>query len=237
MAIPSPVGWASLVEEFRRQGYVTVPGFLTPEAAGALAEAVAASPERDPGHNPLTLGTMRFASNLFYGSPVLQAFLSSNSVVELVTTILGPDTWVRWDQAVWKHPGAPEFPMHQDNGYTNLPAEHLQLWVALTAATADDGGLVVVPGGHRQPLEHRWVGDHATADVSGPRVAIEAAAGDVIAFSSYLPHATTSNTSDHTRLAYVAEFLPLDVADPSVRLPHFVASRHGAPFGGFRDQG
>ena len=60
-----------------------------------------------------------------------------------------------------------------------------------------------------------------------------AAVGDVIAFSSRLPHETTPNQTDSVRLAYVAEYLPLADADPSVPAPHFVAFRGGHPDGAF----
>ncbi|MCU1497765.1 MAG: hypothetical protein JWM47_1718 [Acidimicrobiales bacterium] len=214
-------------QAFRADGFARLPGLVPPDELADLAAAVSSAPERDPGPNPLSLGNMRFASNLFYRSPALQRFLASPAVVEVVTALLGADVWVRWDQAVWKRPGAPAFPMHQDNGYTGLDVEHVQLWVALTAMTSDNGGLVVVPGAHRRPLDHRWVGDHVVTEAPGPEVLIDAQPGDAIVFSSFLPHATTPNTADRDRLAYVAEFLPLTVPDPGVPPPHLVVARDG----------
>lgn len=205
---------------FREHGFVRLPGLLGAHELTALREAIEAAPERDPGDNPLTLGPMRFASNLFYGSEAIQAFLGSAPVAELVEALVGPDSWVRWDQAVWKGPGGPEFPLHQDNGYTGLAAEHLQLWVALTPMTTAEGGLLVVPGAHRGALPHEWQGNHVRTEAPAPLVPLDAQAGDVIAFSSFLPHATAPNVTDRVRLAYVAEFLPWSVPDPSVALPH-----------------
>jgi ectoine hydroxylase-related dioxygenase (phytanoyl-CoA dioxygenase family) len=222
-------GRSGLVEAFRRDGYAIVPALVPPEAVGALRDAIEAAPERDPRPNPLSLGTMRFASNLFYGSPELQAFLTGSVVTEIVTALVGPDVWVRWDQAVWKRPGAPEFPLHQDNGYTGLGIEHLQLWVALTDSDAENGGLEVIPGGHRAPLDHRWEGGHVVTEHPGPRAPVAARPGDAVAFSSLLPHATAPNVSDRERLAYVAEFLPLDAADPSVATPHLQVVEGGRP--------
>ncbi|MFN8016882.1 MAG: phytanoyl-CoA dioxygenase family protein [Acidimicrobiales bacterium] len=230
--LPTTVeGRADLARAFERDGFVLVPGLLAPDEVHALREAIEAAPERDDGPNPLTLGTMRFASNLFYGSEPLQRFLVDPRVIALVTALLGPDAWVRWDQAVWKRPGAPEFPLHQDNGYTGLDAAHLQLWVALTDMDQGNGGLVVAPGCHLVDHPHRWQGNHVVIDEPLPTRALDARAGDVVAFSSRLPHATTPNRSDRDRLAYVAELLPLDVADPSVPWPHLVAVRDGHPVG------
>ena len=226
---------ASLARAFRADGFATIPSLVAADDLGSLTEALEQAPERDPSPNPLSLGTMRFASNLFYGSEVLQRFLSSSPVVSIVTELLGPEVWARWDQAVWKHDGAPEFPLHQDNGYTGLDAEHVQLWVALTAMDESNGGLVVVPGSHGSKLDHTWVGGHVVTHATGEPRTIDAAAGDAIVFSSYLPHATTPNRSGRDRLAYVAEFLPMTVADPSVAPPHFVVAEGGRPSGRWID--
>lgn len=216
---------------FLRDGFVRFPSLLDPPAVAAAIAALDGLTRDDPAENPLSLGAMHFASNAYRRCPELCELLRSPQVVELVGLLLGPDTWVRWDQAVWKHPGAPAFPLHQDNGYTGLEVEHLQVWFALTDADAANGGLRVVPGGHRTPLEHRWVGHHLATTATGDEVALDATAGDVIAFSSWLPHATAPNVATTTRLAYVAEFLPLGAPDPSVPRPHFIASERGRPSG------
>lgn len=226
---------ASLRARYRRDGYVHLRGFLGLGDVNSLSRAVERAPERDSEPSPLSVEAMRFRSNLLYGDEAIRAVLSSGPVVALACALRGPNLWVRWDQAVWKGPGAPEFPWHQDNGYTNLEAEHLQLWFALTPMSADNGGLTVCPGGHRHRLDHRWVGQHVEAEPPGPPKVIEAEVGDVVAFSSLLPHHTGANVTADTRLAYVAEFLPLDISDETVRGPHFVVARRGAPSPEFVD--
>lgn len=223
---------AELRDRFTRDGFVHLPGFCPASQVDELRRAVETARERVAEENPLSLETMRFRSNLFYDSEVLQRFLTSLPVVELVSALRGPDLWVRWDQAVWKGPDAPVFPWHQDNGYTGLAAEHLQLWVALTSMTPDNGGLAVWPGAHRRPAAHHWVGNHVELDVEsldGRPLDLDVAAGDVVAFSSFLPHATVRNRTAETRLAYVAEYLPLEVDDAGVPAPHLVACRGGRP--------
>ncbi|MFM7062936.1 MAG: phytanoyl-CoA dioxygenase family protein [Actinomycetes bacterium] len=227
----------TFAEEFSRNGYVLVPGLVTPAQVAALRHTLFTTPERDPEPNPLTLSTMRFASNLFYGSETLRDFLCSQSVVALTTALLGPDVWVRWDQAVWKGHGAPEFPWHQDNGYTGLPGMHLQLWVALTEMNETNGGLFVAPGGHTELAPHEQVGNHVVMPTPRSVKEIRAQPGDVVLFSSFLPHSTSLNSSGAERLAYVAEFLPLSEADLSVAPPHFVVARHGRPAPSFEDLG
>lgn len=223
---------------FREHGFTTLRGFVDPREVGALRDAVhRAADEDEVAGNPLTKGGMRFASNVFRESATLQAFLASDAVVDLVRQVCGDDMWVRWDQAVWKEHGAPHFPWHQDNGYTGLDAAHVQLWVALTAMDESNGGLLVAPGRHTKSLEHWAEGGHMATTPPPDVEAISADAGDVILFSSFLPHATTPNRSGASRLAYVAEFLPLAVADRSVPSPHYVVARGGTPRPAWTDLG
>ncbi len=221
-----------LFDAFTQVGCCLVPGAIPGDAVERLALALEDAPVSDD-ENPLSLGAMRFKSNVYRESTEVAGFLATAAITSLVAPLTGGSAWVRWDQAVWKRPGAPEFPLHQDNGYTNLDAEHVQIWVALTPMTRDNGGLYVVPGAHRSRLPHRWVGHHVVTDVAAPSVHLEAAAGDVVVFSSFLPHGTTPNTTTATRLAYVAEFLPLDAADDSVPPPHLVTVVDGRPHGRF----
>lgn len=216
-----------LASRFARDGYVVIRGLLSPPEVERLAAEIEQAPELEPGPNPLTLDTMRFASNLFYGSPALRHLLADPSILGPVREILGPEVWVRWDQAVWKGPGAPLFPWHQDNGYTELAAEHVQVWLAMTSMNADNGGLAVLPGAHLERFDHRWIGNHvecfspAEAERRGA-VCIDAEPGDAVIFSSFLPHATAPNCTQRTRLAYVAEYLPCSVDDPSILSDHFI---------------
>jgi ectoine hydroxylase-related dioxygenase (phytanoyl-CoA dioxygenase family) len=222
---------------FARDGYVVHRGLFSAAEAAALLDAVRAARGPEDEANELSTGAMRFLSNLYLRSEAVRQVLLDPRILAVVADVLGPDAWCRWDQAVAKGPGAGPFPWHQDNGYTRLDAEHLQVWVALTRSTAEGGGLWVEPGGHRaRGRDHRWVGSHAELlDEPAAPVAVDAEAGDVIAFSSFLPHHTSPNRGDRVRWTYVAEFLPLAEADPGVEGPRFVVLRDGRPAGTFED--
>jgi len=222
-------------DEWDRLGFVVLPGLLDQPDVAALLHAVRHAEPLDPRPNPLSSGAMEFRSNLFHRSAPIRTFLGDPRLVAVITALLGRDVWCRWDQAVSKRPGAGWFPWHQDNGYTQLDAVHLQLWVALTPSYRRNGGLLVAPGAHRQRLPHTWQGDHVVTEPGQPVVAIDAEPGDVVAFSSLLPHATGPNTSHEDRWAYVAEFLPLDAPDEAVAPPHLVVARDGQPSIGLED--
>jgi ectoine hydroxylase-related dioxygenase (phytanoyl-CoA dioxygenase family) len=219
---------------FHRDGYAVYRGVLDPGAVTRLRDCLEPFRART-ADNPLSTGGMQFASNVYRDSEELRALSCSPVVVAILDDLGHHDAWLRWDQAVWKAPAAPVFPWHQDNGYTQLGHEHLQLWIPLTEMRRENGGLLVLPGQHRERYDHRSVGGHVVARIDHDGIAVDASPGDIVAFSSYLPHMTGPNTTTETRLAYVAEFLPLDVADPSVEPMHWAVVDGGHACGEFRD--
>lgn len=195
-----------------------------------VIDLIEAADAVNPHHDQLNAGTMRFASNLLPCSTDLQAWVTQPVLLDLVCARLGPDVWIRWDQAVAKGPGAPLFPFHQDNGYSQVDFEHLQVWIGLSAADADNGGLWLVPGSHRRPWTHENVdGVVHVLEPTDDAICIPAEVGDVVLFSSHTVHATLPNVTDRLRWAYVVEYVSLDHADPHLSPPYFVAARGGAP--------
>ena len=220
---------SSPADAFARDGYVHLPGFLGPDEVAGLRSAIEAAGREREGASSLDDGAMTFYSLLFPLSAELQAFVTQPRLVDLVCPLLDDDAWVRWDQAVVKRAGAPTFPWHQDNGYSLLRAEHVQAWVALTDAGAEDGGLWVVPGSHTRDLTHHHRGAHvAVDDEPTDGIAVEARAGDLILFSSRLVHRTTPNTSGRDRWTYVIEYLGVHDLDPFLAPPYLVATRDRA---------
>jgi ectoine hydroxylase-related dioxygenase (phytanoyl-CoA dioxygenase family) len=179
---------------------------------------------------------MVFYSGLFFHSQAIQEFISQPRVVELLVPIIGPDFWVRWDQAVAKHPGADTFAWHQDNGYSLLHDGYYQLWVALSDMTLDNGGLWLDPGSHRRLLPHRTIGSHRVHDGTPQHpVFVGAQAGDVVVFSSLLLHSTTPNTTQQARWAYVVEYMSIHHFDPGAEPPYLEVARAGKPAPRFVD--
>lgn len=218
-------------DEFLERGYIVAPGFFSAAEMQELRTELEVTRPRTKGEDWLTTGNMVFRSNLYFRSQRLQDFVSQARLVDFLTPIVGPDIWLRWDQAVHKLPGGAEFPWHQDNAYNRLLVPHYQLWIAVTPIRRDNGGLWLDPGSHRRGfLPHRYLGHFAVCE--GPPlnpVLLEADAGDVILFSSLLLHYTSPNVSDRARWAYVVEYVPLDDFDPYISSPYFIVARDGRP--------
>lgn len=219
----------TLLAEFNTQGYVISKGLFSPAEAQALIKEIQAAETID-GISALNKGTMTFYSGVYAKSQALQARISQPRVIDFLQQFIGPDFWVRWDQAVAKGPGSGTFPWHQDNAYNSLQDQHYQLWIALTHTTADNGGLWIVPGSHHQALPHKKMGNHRvyTGQPQNP-VMIEAEPGDVILFSSFTLHSTAPNITQADRWAYVIEYMSLDDYDPGVKAPYFIVARDGQP--------
>lgn len=215
--------------EFETQGYTICRNFFSKEEVAELYEALRQTP--DDGDGTLSKTNMKFHSNTFYDSPYLQAFISQEKIVNFIKEFIGPNIWVRWDQAVEKRAGGEEFPWHQDNGYSSTKEVYYQFWVAITDMTQENGGLWIQPGSHKHGvLPHEMIDAHLVCDtkISEP-VFIEAKPGDVVLFSSMTLHRTLPNISNASRWAYVIEYMSLDYYDPFIEPPYFIAARNGEP--------
>jgi hypothetical protein len=204
---------------------------LTPAEVSTLRVAIDEASAHIEGDSSLDRPAMTFHSLLFPHSTQLRQFLSDQSTLDLVRPMLGGDLWVRWDQAVVKGAGAPTFPWHQDNGYSLLVDEHVQMWISLTDVELDRGALWVVPGSHRMAIEHDLVDGHAVVRDTQfeTEIPITTTVGDVVLFSSRTLHRTTPNTTEDDRWTYVAEYLALGDFDPFVHPPYFQVARRGRP--------
>ncbi|HEY9630745.1 MAG TPA: phytanoyl-CoA dioxygenase family protein [Coleofasciculaceae cyanobacterium] len=224
---------SALKEEFEAKGFVILRDFFSNPEILDLLEEIRSTPNSSQVE-PLTRGAMTFYSNVFFSNKRIQEFISQQRIVDVLNEISGSDTWVRWDQAVAKGPGADTFPWHQDNGYNKLKDGHYQFWIALTEMTADNGGLCLQPGSHKKRLPHKKVGHEEVYDgVPESPILVEAKPGDVVLFSSFLLHSTTPNITQNTRWAYVIEYMSLDHYDPTLKPPYFVVSQEGKSCSGF----
>ena len=101
---------------------------------------------------------------------------------------------------------------HQDGCFlASEPKPVIGFWIALEDATLENGCLWVVPGGHRQGLEKRYI-RNANDDLFfkplsnrplelEPAIPLEVPAGTVVALHGHLPHRSLANRSSRSRCA------------------------------------
>jgi ectoine hydroxylase-related dioxygenase (phytanoyl-CoA dioxygenase family) len=227
-------GDVDLAARFRAQGYVRLDGFFSPDEISKLEREIASAAALAEGESSLDRGGLTFDENVFLRSPYVRDFISQEKIVDVLSQVIGPGFFVRWDQCVRKVPGGAQFAWHQDNAYSRLRDEHYQFWIALTESTRENGGLSLQSVSTRERLPHSWVGNHLVCTVkAGEEVSIDAVQGDVVVFSSFVLHHTGPNETDADRVAYVVEYMSLDSYDPLLRPPYFVVAEDGERSGRF----
>lgn len=223
--------------DFAEQGYALFPGALAGEALALLRDECDAFVAREDARMDAlgvdTIGISHrgkryFANECQRVAPVLRRMLFSETMADVCRATLGDTAYFFFDQYVVKGPeGGLPFSWHQDSGYVvgnGGPADHapyVTCWCPLDDATVENGTVRLIPGSHRngilphdrQPGSNDLVG--APADVEG--VVVEAKAGDIVAFSSLLLHATGANRTERPRRVYLAQYTSEAMLNPGTK--------------------
>jgi hypothetical protein len=217
-----------LQQEYNEKGFVLIRNFFSPAEIQDLIQEIQKTSSEHVSTDQLNLGSLKFNSLIMHKSQKLREFISQPKVVNLISQFIGPDFWVRWDQAVEKGPGAGTFPWHTDNSYSRLKDPHCQFWISLTKMTKDNGGIWMIPGSYKKHHEHKKEGCHTVAvcDDSNAEF-ISAEIGDVVIFNSFTLHSTTPNITQESRWAYVVEYMNIKHIDPYIAKPHLIIARNG----------
>ncbi|MEO0996620.1 MAG: phytanoyl-CoA dioxygenase family protein [Pseudomonadota bacterium] len=131
--------------------------------------------------------------------------LAHAALVTVLQDIIGPNVKCAQSMLFVKQPGKPGQAWHQDEYF--IPTRDRSLagaWIALDAATADNGCLRVLPGSHRPGVLYptRQHGNpeydgapeaYGYPDDPGDEIAVELAPGDVLFFNGYLLHSSRRN--------------------------------------------
>ena len=101
---------------------------------------------------------MRKISHFIQWDARLHRIATHPRLLALVERLIEAQPGIFEDKALIKPPRVGrEKPWHQDHAYWNLPldAHVVTVWIALDAATVDNGCLYVIPGSHREgPVVH-----------------------------------------------------------------------------------
>jgi ectoine hydroxylase-related dioxygenase (phytanoyl-CoA dioxygenase family) len=213
---------SSIVADYRRDGYAVLPNVVpTPllDAAEAVLDDREHSWERQLQRLPAGrswishAGEVTFTARLAGTEPILRRLLACDALVQFRDSVVGPSVRLYFDQAVYKKAGCEQVvPWHQDDGYNpKIPSDYVTFWLAVTDTTVANGTIRFQPGRHREGPRPHWrtSGGYLVCEAGADGgVAVELQRGDVVAFSSLLPHATGPNTTAHIRKAYIATCVP-----------------------------
>jgi ectoine hydroxylase-related dioxygenase (phytanoyl-CoA dioxygenase family) len=224
-------------QRFKKEGYVLIKNFFSTEEIATLIADIRETSDKKTEADILDVGNLQFHALLMHKSEKLRQFISQPKVVDFLKIFMGPDIWVRWDQAVEKRPGAGTFPWHTDNSYSGITDPHFQFWISLTKMTKENGGIWLKPGSHKKKFKHINDGHHTVAEDDGSEeIFIDAEIGDIVLFSSKLLHSTTPNTTQESRWAYVIEYMKVGHVDPFIEPPYLKIAKNGQPALRYVDQ-
>jgi ectoine hydroxylase-related dioxygenase (phytanoyl-CoA dioxygenase family) len=133
-------------------------------------------------------------------------------ILDMVSQLLGPNL-VMWAMHFWyKEPhNGKRLPWHQDAHYWPIePKKNVSIWIALSRTFRENGCLRIIPGSHRELIEHRPLNDPTSGFSQGltaeavdesKAVDLEMQPGEAVLFDEGTFHGSNANTSDVARLA------------------------------------
>ncbi len=139
-------------------------------------------------------------------------------VTDVVSALLEqPNIDCFQSQFIFKNPGVIGQPWHQDSYYFRFDRQpQVGVWLALSAATIENGCLWVIPGSHREgrifehipdrrPAANRGYMEIVNQDTSA-QIPVLMDPGDVLFFHSYLMHRSSDNVASARRTAMVYHY-------------------------------
>jgi ectoine hydroxylase-related dioxygenase (phytanoyl-CoA dioxygenase family) len=150
-----------LVESFRRDGFVVVPGLLSADErrryGAAVDEAVG---RRSSGDRRTLAEKSRYeqsfiqCQNLWEDSEGVRPLTFHPLLAETAARLLGVGAVRLWhDQALYKEPGGRETDPHQDQPYWPIvETDTITAWIPFDGSTLETGAMGYMPGSHRLGL-------------------------------------------------------------------------------------
>lgn len=256
---------ATLVQEFERKGYATVPGLFSPEEVAEYREhymelrAAGSYPGDSAGvdvtsNDPLK----RYPRMIHMHRWDRKSFnwIIEPRIAHWLTAFLGQEPYAVQTMLYFKPAGARGQALHQDQHYLRVqPGTCMAAWLALDDCDEENGCLQVVPGTHDLPLLCTVEADttQSFTDVTVPipegmsPEPVTMKAGDVLFFNGQLIHGSFPNTTqDRFRRSLIGHYIVGDAEKvakfyhPALRMDGTPAeldiSEHGGPCGVWVDQ-
>lgn len=202
------------IEHYNRDGYVT-PNFRLPDD---VVDDIRQAHSRLVGQHP---EFSDYCSALLAYDTWYLTVARMPEILDLVAQVIGEDVAL-WNSSFFAKPAkvGTKTPWHQDGEYWPIePLATCTVWIALDAATPENGCLQVIPGSHRS----RELAKHNQNDAGGLALSLELDSsqfdeaeavdivlepGQVSLHDVYLYHGSEPNHSDQSRRGMTLRFMP-----------------------------
>jgi ectoine hydroxylase-related dioxygenase (phytanoyl-CoA dioxygenase family) len=204
----------SEIEHYHQAGYV-IPDFRLPDDT---LDAIRAAHDRLLAKHP---EFRDYCSCLLQYDTSFLNFARQPAILEMVEQVLGPN-FALWNSSFFAKPArdGKRTPWHQDGEYWPIrPLATCTVWIAVDAATRENGCLRVIKGSHKERKLRR----HRTVEATDvtlnqelqpdeydetKAVDLELAPGQVSLHDVFLLHGSEANTSDKPRRGMTLRFMP-----------------------------
>ena len=147
---------------------------------------------------------------------IFNKFIKRDDLLNIVEDILGENIDCFLSQFIFKNPGAWGQPWHQDSSYFPFDrAPQVGAWLATSAATKENGCLVILPGSHKEVIHEHLSDDRPGSNYGYTEIKdhdfkkempLFLNTGDLLLFHSFLMHKSYDNKSNNRRTAMVYHF-------------------------------
>jgi ectoine hydroxylase-related dioxygenase (phytanoyl-CoA dioxygenase family) len=238
-----------LVEDFRRDGFVVVPGLLSADELRRYGAAVDEAVGTRSSHDARALAEKsRYeqsfiqCQNLWEDCPDVRPLSFHPRIAGTAARLLGIDAVRLWhDQALYKEPGGRETDPHQDQPYWPIVETNtITAWIPFDGSTLDNGAMGYLPGSHRlgvREFVNIFFGEPedplARSELAGIEpVWVEVPAGSVAFHHGLTFHLARPNATGTVRRVHTAIFFADGSTRGEGRFPHPSVERAGIPLGG-----
>ncbi|WP_454633450.1 phytanoyl-CoA dioxygenase family protein [Bradyrhizobium cenepequi] len=203
---------------YREHGYYAPVRVMSAGEAEGIRKQLEA---HEATHGPLK-GSMRHKSHLLF--TWLDGLIRHPAILDAVESVIGPDI-LCWSSSFFiKEARDPGFvSWHQDSTYWGLdPADIVTAWVALSASTAENGAMRVIPDTQTlEQIAHRDTfaadnlltrGQEIAVDVDESKaVMLQLQPGEMSLHHVRLIHGSDPNPSAKRRIGFAIRYLPTHV--------------------------
>jgi len=212
------------VRFYKEEGYLLLPGLLDEITAAELRREVldimeqTANLSRERLQRARGSGDKLIQTSQYLSGSALDEVVNSEALRLLAEQLMeGPSTLYMPFTAVKSGGGGGRFHFHQDNQYTRFDGPGINIWIALSPMSPENGCLQVVPRTHLagtlDSVENPDGDGHRTVAQDPTRfLPVRMRPGDAIAFSRLTLHGSGANQTDEPRVAYAIQFHRDDVS-------------------------
>ncbi|MGE0745199.1 MAG: phytanoyl-CoA dioxygenase family protein [Rhodospirillales bacterium] len=214
-------------ERFETEGYLFLPGLLTPaETARMIAavDAIQAAPEA-PGkymkyyEDSLLQPGRRVLNRVENFVPYyadLADIVNGEAVLGRLSALFGERAVLFKDKINFKLPGGGAFEPHQDvqAGWDSYAQFYINISITVDETSVENGCLEIAKWRHRREMIGKMWEPLTEADLAGIRFEpVPTRPGDCIIFDSYIPHQSAPNLTDTPRRVIYATYNGISEGD------------------------